>query len=53
MWEVYFAFGFHEIRIFTDEEFETVKKFYNLTETKDGKFKNAHGDIHAWRKKVE
>lgn len=49
MWTVYFQFGFHTIRHMTEEEFEKAKKFYNLFETKDGRYTNKRGDIHAWK----
>lgn len=50
MWTVYFQFGFHAIRHCTEEEFEEIKRFYKLFETKGGKYTNRRGDIHAWKK---
>ena len=52
MWEVYFAFGYHSIREYTDEEFEEVRKFYHLKQIENDRFINNRGDIHAWRKAV-
>lgn len=50
MWEVYFAFGYHEIRQCTDAEFEELRKFYHLKQIENDRYINSRGDIHAWRK---
>lgn len=49
MWTVYFEFGFHSIRRYTEEEFEEIKEFYHLYKTDDGKYKNKRGNIYAWK----
>lgn len=49
MWTVYFQFGFHTIRHYTEETFEEVKKFYHLFETEKDRYRNKRGDIHAWK----
>lgn len=53
MWEVYFAFGYHEIRQCTNEEFEELRKFYHLKQIENDRYINSRGDIHAWRKAVQ
>ncbi len=50
MYQVYLAFGYHEIRDYTDEQFEGAKKFYKLFQIDDKLWGNKRGDIFAWRK---
>lgn len=50
MYQVYLAFGYHNIYDYTDEQFEGAKKFYKLFEIKENLWGNKRGDIFAWRK---
>ena len=50
MYQVYLAFGYHNIYDYTDEQFEGAKKFYKLFQLKDNLWGNKRGDIFAWRK---
>ena len=50
MYQVYLAFGYHNIYDYTEEQFEGAKKFYKLFQIKDNLWGNKRGDIFAWRK---
>lgn len=50
MYQVYLAFGYHNIHDYTEQQFDKVKKFYKLFQVKDNLWQNKRGDIFAWRK---
>jgi hypothetical protein len=50
MYQVYLAFGYHNIYDYTEEQFEGAKKFYKLFQLKENLWGNKRGDIFAWRK---
>lgn len=53
MYQIYLAFGYHNIYDYTDEQFEDTKKFYKLFETAPDFYQNRRGDIYAWKKEGE
>ena len=53
MYQVYLAFGYHNIYDYTEEQFEGAKKFYKLFQLKDNLWGNKRGDIFAWRKEQQ
>lgn len=52
MYQVYLAFGYHNIYDYTEEQFEGAKKFYKLFQLKENLWGNNRGDIFAWRKET-
>lgn len=50
MYQVYLAFGYHNIYNYTEEQFAEAKKFYKLFQIAENLYGNKRGDIFAWRK---
>lgn len=47
-YRVYIQCGIQTLHDYTEEQFEKIKRFYNLEQSGDS-WRNKRGDIYAWK----